>query len=149
MTRIDFAFGAKNRLRTACETVLKQYAGGRRMLVYCQDQTLLQRFNQFLWGFQDSAFIPHVYADDPLADKTAIVFTNSLPARSEHDAGLGIKWLLNLDQHCPPDTEQFDRILEIVSLNENDITQARKRWKNYQQLGHELHAHDLRKRQGR
>lgn len=141
MARIDFAFGARNRLRTACETVQKNYLAGHKLLVYTQNQPLMQRFDRLLWGFESSAFIPHVYHDDPLAAQSPVLLYTS----ARQPAGLTDAWLLNLDALCPPGAAQFTRILEIVSQEPDDIRAARQRWKAYQQEGHQLHAHDLSK----
>src|SRR3546814_19956383 len=58
-------------------------------------------------------------------------------------------WLINLDLQCPPGAEHFERVLEIVSGHEDDKTAARQRWREYQQAGHELHAHDLSQKKER
>src|SRR3546814_3195272 len=79
MSRIDFAFGAPDRLRMACEVVRKHYVSGRPLLVYTQDTQRLARFDRLLWGFDAQAFVPHVQADDPLAGQTPVLLT----ARSE------------------------------------------------------------------
>src|SRR3546814_3649663 len=94
MTRIDFAFGAPNRLRMACDVVRKHYLAGRRILVYSRDQATLTRFDRLLWRFDPAAFVPHVKADDPLAPDTPIVLTLSLSDTQDPNRQ---PWLLNLD----------------------------------------------------
>lgn len=139
MSRIDFAFGATHRLRTACEVVRKHYLSGRKLLVYTQDSETLARFDRLLWSFDPTAFIPHVMADDPMAAHTPVRLTASPP-----DAGSGEPpWLINLDQSCPPAIDRFERVLEIVSGREEDKLAARERWRQYKAAGHALHAHDL------
>src|SRR5690606_41621167 len=119
MSRIDFAFGAPHRLRTACEVVRKHYDAGRQVLIYTQDRQKLERFDRLLWSFDPTAFIPHVMTDDPLADQTLVQLTASAPlAPQEADAIQ--PWLINLDLACPPGYEQFERVLEIVSGHDED-----------------------------
>ena len=142
MSRIDFAFGAPNRLRTACEVVRKHYHAGRRVLVYTQDRQRLERFDHLLWGFDPTAFVPHVMVDDPLAGQTSVQLTSSALV-SQPDANGQLPWLVNLDLSCPPDYDKFDRILEIVSNHEEDKQAARERWLHYKAAGHDLHAHKL------
>jgi hypothetical protein len=48
MTRIDFAFGAPDRLRTACNLVAKHYQAKQPIVVYCQDMALLEQLNGLL-----------------------------------------------------------------------------------------------------
>jgi len=143
MARIDFAFGAADRLRAACEVVRKHYQAGHPVVVYSRDMPLLERFDQMLWGVAATAFVPHVFADDPLAAQTPVLLTNA-PPTARPDA-----WLLNLDADCPAGCEQFERVLEIVSQDEEETLAARERWKQYKAQGHELHAHDISARAAR
>lgn len=143
MSRIDFAFGADHRLRTACKVVRKHYLAGHRLIIYTQDLQRLDYFDRLLWGFDAVAFIPHVSSDDPLASETAIVLTHSAPLKARERAAAPDAWLLNLDVNCPPEAQNFLRILEIVSNHEQDRAAARERWREYVAAGHELHAHNL------
>ena len=151
MTRIDFAFGAPDRLRMACEVVRKHCAAGRRLIVYTRDADRLAKFDRLLWGFEATAFVPHVMADDPMAAATPVLLAEDLaalpgdvaPANADTAAQAASPWLVNLDLQCPPDAARFDRILEIVSNHEADKNAARERWRQYQTEGHTLHAHDV------
>ncbi|UYO94792.1 DNA polymerase III subunit chi [Pollutimonas sp. M17] len=143
MSRVDFAFGATDRLRMACEVVRKHYLAGRPLLVYTQDKQRLARFDRLLWGFDPEAFVPHVQADDPLAAQTLVLLTDTSPVPAPNREPGPPPWLINLDLQCPPGAERFERILEIVSGHEDDKNAARQRWREYQQAGHDLHAHDV------
>ncbi|NYT62201.1 DNA polymerase III subunit chi [Alcaligenaceae bacterium] len=142
MARIDFAFGAPDRLRMACEVIRKHYLAGRKLVVYTQDKQRLARIDRLLWGFDATAFIPHVHADDPLAEQTAVLLTPSAPVAPAFEGALQ-PWLINLDLGCPPGTEGFERVLEIVSNHDDDKLAARERWRQYKEAGHALHAHDV------
>jgi DNA polymerase IIIc chi subunit len=50
MTRIDFAFGAPDRLRMACQVVRKRYLAGQRLVVYCREGSRLAQFDRMLWA---------------------------------------------------------------------------------------------------
>lgn len=143
MTRVDFAFGAPDRLRTACDVVHKQYLRGRRLVIYSDDARLLTRLDRLLWGFKPTVFIPHVLADDALACATPIVLCQQDPDPQLSQAGAEPAWLINLSNTCPPNSERFTRILEIVSHDENDRELARTRWRQYQSQGYQIHAHQL------
>jgi len=139
MTRVDFAFGATDRLRAACQVVRKRYQAGQRLVVFCSDASRLSSFDRLLWTFDDIAFVPHVFATDPLAASTPVVLTETLPLPDVTDTS----WLMNLDDHCPPNGERFTRILEIVSTNPQDVQAARQRWRTYQAAEMTVHGHDL------
>lgn len=141
VVRVDFALGASSRLRTACEAVRKQYLAGRRLIIYHSDSKELQRFDRMLWGFEPTAFVPHVLITDAKAALTPIWLCQDaahLPAQTDTN-----QWLLNLCAQGPPLPSQFSRILEIVSHQETDKQQARQRWRLYQQQGYNLHSHHL------
>lgn len=143
MARIDFAFGAPDRLHTACDVVRKHHQAGHPVVVYCRDMPLLERFDQMLWGVAPTAFIPHVFVDDPLAEQTPILLTSAPPVARPG------AWLLNLDTQCPPGCEQFERVLEIVPQDDQETLAARKRWKQYKTQGHDVQAHDISTRAAR
>lgn len=152
MTRIDFAFGAPDRLRMACQVVRKRVLAGQRLVVYCKDGSRLAAFDRMLWAFDDTAFVPHVLANDPLAAETPVVLTAGDPLQAAQAAGQPDQpqpWLLNLDDDCPPGFDAFERLLEIVSDDPDDKQAARQRWRTYQTAGHVPQSHDLsRKAQG-
>ena len=146
MTRIDFAFGAPDRLRMACQVVRKRYLAGQRLVVYCKDGSRLAAFDRMLWAFDDTSFVPHVLANDPLAAETPVVLTAADPRQAVQAAaqeGQAQPWLLNLDDDCPPGFDGFERVLEIVSDEPDDKQAARQRWRTYLGAGHTPQSHDL------
>lgn len=146
MTRIDFAFGAPDRLRTACQVIYKHYLAGHELVVYSDDRPLLERFDLLLWAFEPTTFVPHVAADDALAGGTPVRLTSKPPCAQGVIEPQQPIWLFNLAQHCPPNTDQFERVLEVVSADDNDKLAARVRWRQYKDAGHIPHAHDLAER---
>jgi len=142
MARVDFAFGASDKLSQACQTTLRQYLAGKTLLVFCSDAERLKDFDQKLWAVDDAAFVPHVMAGDPLAAVTPVILASDNLAQIMASAPLGT-WLLNLDDHCPPDAGIMTRILEIVSDEDTDKAAARARWRIYLAAGHDLRSHRL------
>jgi len=142
-TRVDFAFGAPDKWRAACATIARHHAADHPVIVYSSQADMLQQFDLLLWGFEPTAFIPHVMATDTLAARTPVLLTHE-PLTAEQ-VNKPQAWLLNLDAECPPAvmTNAFERILEVVSRDEADVLTARTRWRNYQQQGCTLRSHDL------
>ena len=143
MARVDFAIGAADRVRQACQTTLRQFLARQPLAVYCRDPRRLRAFDEQLWSVDDTAFVPHVMADSPLAPATPVIMV-----ADGLEAALALLadpvWLLNLDDACPPSLDRVVRVLEIVSAGEEDKALARTRWKAYQAAGHEVHSHTLR-----
>jgi hypothetical protein len=100
-------------LRTACQVVRKRFLAGQRLVVYCKDGSRLAAFDRMLWAFDDTSFVPHVLANDPLAADTPVVLTAGDPQQAAAAAGQGEhpppSWLLNLDHDCPPGFEATRR----------------------------------------
>jgi len=146
-SQVDFAFGAPDRLRTACQIARKRYLEGERLVVYCRDGARLTAFDRMLWAFDDTSFVPHVRADDPLAAETPVVLTAGPPEAARAAMGGQTQpWLLNLDDDCPPGCASFARIMEVVSDDPAERQVARQRWRAYQSQGLQLKAHDLGRR---
>jgi DNA polymerase-3 subunit chi len=142
MARIDFAFGATEKIAQACQTTLKQYLAGHKLLVYCSNAARLKAYDTKLWAVEPTAFVPHVMVSDPLAEQTPIWLVSGDLEQALARAPSGV-WLLNLDEQCPPALGQTARVLEIVSEDDDDKNAARARWAQYKAAGHELKAHRL------
>lgn len=145
MARIDFAFGAPDRLRCACVIARKRHLAGDRVIVFCSDTQRLAAFDRLLWAFDPTSFVPHVAADDALVAETSVILASSSPGAVQTRLGEegAAAWLLNLDDDCAPDVSQFARVMEVVSHDDADRAQARLRWRMYADGGHDLHGHDL------
>jgi DNA polymerase-3 subunit chi len=142
MARVDFAFGASDKLSQACQTTLRQYLAGKTLLVFCSDAERLKDFDQKLWAVDDAAFVPHVMAGDPLAAVTPVILASDNLDRAIATLSTDA-WLLNLDEQCPPSVGTLTRILEIVTEDDADKARARARWRAYQAAGHDLRSHRL------
>lgn len=140
MTQIDFYFHVEDKLRTACTLSAKAYARGLRVLAYCADHEAGQKFSRLLWTAPPISFVPHCTAGDKLAAVTPIIvdYEGTDPAHDDV--------LLNLRHELPSFFSRFQRLVEIVSIDEEDRRQARDRFKFYRDRGYEIRSHDLSKR---
>jgi DNA polymerase-3 subunit chi len=137
VTRIDFYRYAEDKQRLACRLAAKVFAKPAKLVVYSADQKVLADFDRALWAFQATGFVPHVFAESPLAAETPIVLASSGDALPHHDV------LLNLGDEWPPFFASFERVLEIVGTDEADKARARERWSFYKKRGYELQVNDI------
>jgi DNA polymerase III subunit chi len=137
MTQIDFYTNVADKLHTACRIVAKAHSLGNRMLIYCPDAETAQRVDRALWTTPAIGFIPHCAASDALADVTPII----IDYRGEEP--LQDQLLLNLRPEWPPFFGRFERLIEIVSVDQEDRRTARERYKFYRDRGYEIRTHDL------
>ena len=82
----------------------------------------------------------HCTAGDKLAAVTPIIVDCEGTEPAHDDV------LLNLRHELPPFFSRFQRLVEIVSIDEEDRRQARDRFKFYRDRGYEIRSHDLSKR---
>ena len=138
MTQIDFYSNVSDKLATACRIAAKAYGLGHRMLVLCPDSAVAQRVDRLLWTMPPTGFVPHCAPSDPLAAVTPVIVDH------RGDEPLCDEVLLNLRPEWPPFFGRFERLVEIVSLDEEDRRQGRERYKFYRDRGYDIRNHDLR-----
>jgi DNA polymerase III subunit chi len=138
VTQIDFYTNVADKLHTACRIASKAYSLGRKIMIYCPDADVAKRLDRSLWTLPPTSFVPHCSAGDALASITPIIvdFQGDTPA---HD-----QVLVNLRDEWPPFFGRFERLIEIVSREEEDRQLARERFKFYRDRGYDIRTHDLR-----
>lgn len=137
MTRIDFYRYADDKLRFACRLASKAFSQSSRVVVYSPDPKRLADFDRNLWTYQATGFVPHCFADSPLAAETPIILSTSGERLPHHDV------LLNLADEWPPFFSSFDRVLEIVASDEGDKERARERYAFYKKRGYDIKVNDI------
>jgi len=137
MTRIDFYTKVADRLQTACTLCGKAVARQMRVLVLTPDAESSERMDRLLWTHPPIGFLPHVRAGHRLAGVTPIVVDHD-PGTLERD-----DLLLNLRPDTPDLFSRFQRVIEIVGLDEDDAHAGRVRYRFYRDRGYEITVHDL------
>jgi len=137
MTGIDFYFNAGDRLQVACRLAGKALTQGKRTLIYAPDAETVQRVDRLLWTWPATGFVPHCALHDPLAARTPVLIGD------EPAAAAGCDVLLNLGAATPPAFERFERLLEVVALDDEGRRAARERYRFYRDRGYKIADHDL------
>jgi DNA polymerase-3 subunit chi len=137
LTTIDFYFNAADRLQVACRLAGKALAQNKRVLVYAPEPELAQRIDRMLWTWPAIGFVPHCMAQDPLAGETPVLIA------TDGDLAAPAEVLLNLAPECPGFFERYERLLEIVSAEEDERRAARSRYAWYRDRGYAIRSHDL------
>ena len=132
MTRIDFHFNVPDKLGYGCRLVRKVRQAGLRAVVYCSDRQQLGRFDQVLWTFAPLSFIAHTTAEDRLAPRTPVLLTDHVCDLPHHDV------LINLGSDTPEFFSRFERLVEIVTIDENDRASGRSRFRFYKDRGYPI-----------
>ena len=139
MTDIAFHFNAPDRLAYVCRLLRKAVSGGAKVVV-TGDANTLRQLDADLWSLSPIDFVPHC---DAGAAANVVAVTPVILA-SVIDAAPHRQVLVNLNSHLPRGFERFERVIEVVTLNDEDRLLARGRWKEYVQLGFNIVRHDLK-----
>lgn len=138
MTEVAFHFNAPDKLGYACRLLRKAGASGARVVVTGEPE-LLRELDVALWTFSPSEFVPHCdgTSPSPVQSRTPIVLTGAIESAPHRQV------LVNLGGAVPAGFERFERLIEVVTGDEDDRQQARRRWKHYADRGYAIVRHDL------
>lgn len=139
MTQIDFYTHVEDKLKTACALAGKAHARGLKVTVFCPDANTAQRFDRMLWTTPPTGFVPHCAPADALAPETPVI----VDFQGEKLLNDGV--LLNLRPDEPSFFSRFQRLIEIVGLDDEDRARARERFRFYRDRGYDIRTHDLSK----
>jgi DNA polymerase-3 subunit chi len=138
MTQIDFYTHVSNKLQTACIVCKKALSQDMRVMILTPDEETTDRVDRILWTHPTTGFIPHVRARHRLAAVTPVIVDHDLAGVDRDEL------LLNLRLDTPEVFSRFQRLVEIVSTEEQDVAAGRQRFRWYRDRGYEVRAHDIR-----
>lgn len=138
MAEVAFHFNVGNKLGYACRLLRKAWRNGRRCMVVV-DAADLPTLDQALWTSGGDDFLPHARADASaaLVKHSPILLGEQVAPQWPADV------LVNLSAQVPAGLDGFERVIEVVSVDEADRQHARLRWRQYTDAGHSLVRHDL------
>lgn len=138
MTEVAFHFNAPDKLGYACRLLRKAVGAGARVMVTGEPGTL-RELDVALWTFAPLEFLPHCSAEAAPATLAAspVVLAESVRAAPHQQV------LVNLGAGVPEGFERFERLIEVVTADEGDRQDARRRWKHYVDRGYAITRHDI------
>jgi DNA polymerase-3 subunit chi len=139
MTEVAFHFNVPDKVGYGCRLLRKVWGTGARVVVTgASDQ--LNDLDAALWTFSPLDFIPHCHGaaqGEAVQARTPIVLAEA-PRSAPHQ-----QVLVNLGGSVPDGFERFERLIEVVTQDDQDRLQARQRWKHYAARGYAIVRHDL------
>ncbi|SAK42165.1 DNA polymerase III subunit chi [Caballeronia pedi] len=135
MTRIDFHTNVGDPLAYACRLARKAYLSGKPLVVLAEPQRLAA-FDEQLWTFQPLEFVPHCMAKSPLAQDTPVVLTSNLDEAPHHQV------LVNLGAPVSAQFARFERLVEIVGSDGDELAAGRERYRFYRDRGYAIETHN-------
>ena len=142
MTEVAFHVGIEDRLDYACRLIRKALDSGVRVLVLVDDE-LIVALDEALWVHEPTSFVSHALAGSPEAQSVhcAVVLAHDVT-----DIAVTFPVVINMRRELPDVPPQCEKLIELVSGDEVDLSLARQRWKNYSQQGYAPVKHEARKR---
>lgn len=136
-TDIRFHFGVEDRTLYVCRLLRKAARQGSRVLVRGEDPEM-DLLDKALWTFDPQDFVPHhrlrpAQPVPPRLQRTALWLTGQDDAWPEGLRLPGV--LVYLGSGPVEDAPQWKRVIEVVSQEEDDKRQARRRWQAYKARG--------------
>jgi DNA polymerase-3 subunit chi len=143
MTEVAFHFNAPDKLGYACRLLRKAVGTGARVMVTGGPDTL-RELDVALWTFAPLEFLPHCNGGAAPATLAAspVVLAESVRTAPHQQV------LVNLGGAVPEGFERFERLIEVVTPDEQDRLDARSRWKHYADRGYSIQKHDVAARPG-
>lgn len=134
MAAIQFYHLTATPLERALPKLLeKAYGAGLRTLLVAESDERIDQLNQLLWTYDPGSFLPHGSLKDGQSQDQPILLATTIERANNPNL------LLVTDGRTPPDAGSFERIIDIFDgANEQTIANARARWANYKEAGHQL-----------
>ncbi len=132
MTAVAFHFNVPDKLGYTCRLLRKVYRSGKRAVVV-GEPVQLDQLTRRLWEFDPQDFIPHVRLKAGAAPERMQATPLWLADRAQSAPDCEV--LINLGSNAPEGRDAFARLIEIVSMDEDDRQSARGRWKQYAAQG--------------
>jgi DNA polymerase-3 subunit chi len=148
MAQVDFYILPENGNQKyfACALIQKAWKQGNNIFVNTRSESEAATFDDLLWTFKDISFLPHCLAANNNTENSPIVIGDDNQTNGQIPGHTTI--MLNLTDQMPQVTNKIKRILEIVAGSESERQQARKRYAEYRDQGHELNNHKIESNNG-
>jgi DNA polymerase III subunit chi len=138
MTGIEFHVNTPDKVGYVCRLLRKAVGRGAKLVV-TGEPILLRELDTALWTFSALDFVPHCYGEAAGAAVLAaspVFLADSAQSAPHHEV------LVNIGAGVPDGFQAFERLIEIVTSDEEDLRQGRRRWKHYADRGYAPVKHD-------
>ena len=142
MTEVQFHFNVPDRLLYACRLLRTALRSGASGVAVSAPAATLTRLDRTLWTFDPQEFIPHVLVRRGAAVPARLKRT-PIWLVEEAEQGAHHPVLVYLGEEPAVAFESFNRLIEIVSTDEEERETARRRWKHYAGRGYALQRFDV------
>jgi|TARA_B110000091_G_scaffold157973_1_gene168312 DNA polymerase-3 subunit chi len=135
LTRIDFYQTSGDEHAFACRLIDMVYRKGHQIYVHTSTEEQAKTLNEQLWTFKEDSFVPHSLHSEAMDVPIKIGF--------DHEPEEHQDVLINLSGQIPHFFSRFDRVAEIVPVDQNSRKSARENYAYYKERGYVLNYHEI------
>ena len=135
MTRIDFYQTSGDEHAFACRLIDMVYRKGHQIYVHTSAEEQAKTLNEQLWTFKEDSFVPHSLHSEAMDVPIKIGF--------DHEPEEHQDVLINLSGQIPHFFSRFDRVAEVVPVDQNSRKSARENYAYYKERGYVLNYHEI------
>ncbi|MGH8801960.1 MAG: DNA polymerase III subunit chi [Casimicrobiaceae bacterium] len=136
MTAIDFYSHVADPLRLAAKLVARAVEQHGSARVLTADAAATAALDRILWQEPQVSFLPHCRLGHPEANETPVLIDDT----REHAGPAAV--LINLHPEPAPFFSRFERLIEIVGVQEQELATGRARFRFYRERGYAIRNHD-------
>jgi DNA polymerase-3 subunit chi len=143
MTDIDFyilsAQQAEQRLDFACRLIEKAYRSRCKVYVHFDNEAQAKAFDELLWSYRDSSFIPHGLIGSEGLEDNCPVHLGYADLQPPH-----FDVMVNLGLEMPTTVARYKRVLEVVIQQDDVLAATRSHYRYYKERGYPINNIDMR-----
>lgn len=152
MTQIDFyvidSDSLDDRYLFVARLAEKIYRKQLNIYIHTEQQQSQQQIDELLWNVSAVSFIPHqCWSSQQDSEDQSIICPIYIGVAEPSNDNLPAPYdvLINLCDDIPTFFSRYQRVLEVVSLDNLTRTTSRMHYKFYRDRGYPLKMHDLRR----
>lgn len=141
MSKVDFYVlqrpDERARQLFACRLAEKAYRLDHTVYLHTATEADATQLDELLWTFRDGSFVPHALAGETESASSPV----TIGCVGDIDQARDV--LINLCDEIPPFADQFARVAELVTSDEECRRLSRKRFVEYRDQGHTIETHSI------
>ena len=118
-----------DRLNAACRLAHKAWRAGFMTFIRCSDSTQQAELDELLWTFRKHSFIPHSLHTDSCQAPVIL----GIDERPNFTSGV----LINLHREISTHLDCFNRVIEIVNQEPEQLNLSRQNFLRYRKQGYQ------------
>ncbi len=133
MTNIQFIFNVSDIKNLTYKIVCRYFIRHRSCFVFLSDEETIAQFSDDLWGREKFSFLPHEINKSDIFNKISL----------GHNSELMDDVIINGTNKNVNKFSRYQKLYELVGINESDKKIARERFLFYKDRGYEIEATDF------